>query len=179
MSATHVAFLRGINVGRAKRVAMADLRALVAKLGYRDVKTLLNSGNVAFTAKDKGRVDPGPRIEKALVKAIGIESRVTVLTLAELAQAVARNPLSSVAKDPSRMLVAILTDPRDRARLVPLTKEDWSPEALALGTRVAYLWCADGILKSRVAEAVGRLVGDAHTARNWSTLTKLLALAKA
>jgi uncharacterized protein (DUF1697 family) len=133
---THVAFLRGINVGRAKRVAMADLRALVTRLGYRDVKTLLNSGNVVFTAPAGQRGDPAQRIERALFETLGVASRVTVLERRDLEQAAARNPLADVAKDPSRLLVVILKNPGDRRRLVPLTKEDWSPEALALGTRV-------------------------------------------
>jgi uncharacterized protein (DUF1697 family) len=177
MSATHVAFLRGINVGRAKRVAMADLRALVVKLGYRDVRTMLNSGNVVFTAPASVRGEPGPRIEKALAKELGVTSRVTVLTAAELAAAVEANPLLSVARDLSRLLLVILTNPRI-GRGSPLAKEDWSPEALAIGTRVAYLWCAKGILGNRLPEAVGRVLGDAATARNWATMTKLLALTR-
>jgi uncharacterized protein (DUF1697 family) len=84
----------------------------------------------------------------------------------------------ALAHDPSRLLVAVLGHPADRARLVPLAREDWSPEALGLGKRVAYLWCADGILASRLAEAVGRALGDAVTSRNWATMTKLLALVR-
>ena len=179
MSATHVAFLRGINVGRAKRVAMADLRALVAALGYRDVRTLLNSGNVVFeTAGGRGG-DPAPRIEKALARTLGVTSRVTVLTTDELAAAVDENPLLKVAKDPSRLLLVILTHPPDRKRLEPLLKQDWAPEALGLGKRVAYVWCANGILDGRLLEAVGHVLGDAATARNWATMSKLLALARA
>jgi hypothetical protein len=53
-------------------------------------------------------------------------------------------------------------------------QQEWGPEALALGTRVAYLWCADGILASRPAEAVSRALGDGVTTRNWATVTKLL-----
>jgi uncharacterized protein (DUF1697 family) len=64
MSATHVALLRGINVGKAKRVAMADLRALLEELGYADVRTLLNSGNVVFTAPRAAKGDPGPPEER-------------------------------------------------------------------------------------------------------------------
>jgi uncharacterized protein (DUF1697 family) len=178
MSATHVALLRGINVGRAKRVAMADLRALVEKLGYRDVKTLLNSGNVVFTAPAALRGDPGPRIEKAVARELGVVSRVTVLTARELAAAVDGNPLLDRADDPSRLLVLVLTNPKDRALLVPLTKQDWAPDAFALGSRVAYLWCASGIYNARLWEAAGRVLGDAQTVRNWATMTKLLALTK-
>lgn len=175
-SGRQVALLRGINVGKAKRVAMADLRALVEELGYGNVRTLLNSGNVVFTAP---RVSPGSaakRIEEALVARTGVTSRVTVLTAAELAAIVADNPLRSVASDPTRLLVVVLRDPGDAPRLAPLAAQDWSPEVLALGERVAYLWCPDGLLASRLPEAVGKLLGDAITMRNWATTTKLLAL---
>lgn len=180
MPASHVAFLRGINVGRARRVAMADLRVLVAKLGYRDVKTLLNSGNVVFSVTGASHADPAPRIEKALVATLGVSSRVTVLTARELQTAVEENPLASGSRDPSRLMVLMLARPADRKHLVPLAKQDWSPEGFALGTRVAYLWCPDGIMAaSRLSEAIGRRLGDAVTARNWATMQRLLALTKA
>jgi len=176
MTRKHVALIRGINVGRAKRVAMADLRALVGDLGYGDVRTLLNSGNVVFTVPASARNDPGPRIERAITERLGISARVTVLTRAELAVVVADNPLVGVASEPSRLLVTVLTDPADRKRLLPLARQDWAPDVLALGARVAYLWCPKGMLESRLAEAVSRLLGDGATTRNWATVTKLHAL---
>jgi uncharacterized protein (DUF1697 family) len=174
---TYVALLRGINVGKAKRIAMAELRALVGELGYGDVRTMLNSGNVVFTASRTNAPAAAGRIEKALVDRVGLTSRVTVLSAAELAAAVAGNPLLAVADNPSRLLVSVLREPADRAKLEPLLGEDWSPEALALGARVAYVWCPSGVLESRLSKAVDRALGDAVTARNWATLTKLHALA--
>jgi uncharacterized protein (DUF1697 family) len=173
MIGPHIALLRGINVGRAKRVAMADLRALVTDLGYLEVRTLLNSGNVVFTVPRTVRGDAASRIERAIATRLGVSTRVTVLSAAELATVVRDNPLGDVANDPSRLLVSVLGRPPDRIRLKPLARQDWAPEALAIGARVAYLWCANGILASRVAEAVNRAVGDAATARNWATITKL------
>jgi uncharacterized protein (DUF1697 family) len=178
MAHMQIALIRGINVGRAKRVAMADLRALVEDLGYSDVRTLLNSGNVVFTAPRPALGDAADRLEKALVKKLGVSARFTVLAAAELAAAVTENPLLEIADDPSRFLVAVLRDPADRRKLEPLTKQDWAPEALAVGTRVAYLWCPGGILASPLAEYVNRLLGDAVTARNWATVLKLHALAE-
>lgn len=175
MPGTQVALIRGINVGKAKRLAMADLRAVVEDLGYGDVRTVLNSGNVIFTGPARG--NPADRIETALAERVGITARVTVLTAAELAVAVDGNPLVKVADDPSRYLLAVLRDPADRKKLTGLSKQDWSPEALAVGPRVAYLWCANGILASKVAEAVNRALGDGVTARNWATVLKLHALA--
>lgn len=176
MADRRIALLRGINVGRAKRVAMADLRALVEDLGYGDVRTLLNSGNVVFTVSDAAPGDAAARIEEALVTWLGIAARVTVLTAAELAAVVADNPLLEVADDPSRLLVAVLAHPADQSRLEPLMERDWGPEILAIGARVAYLWCPDWVLASRLLEAVGRVLGDAVTTRNWATVTKLHAL---
>jgi len=174
-----IALLRGINVGRAKRVAMAELREVVAGLGYGNVRTLLNRGSVVFAAPRAAAAGAAARIEQAMAARLGVAARVTVLTAAELAAAVADNPLLGVAGDPSRLLVSVLTDPADRRRLEPLTGQDWTPEVLALGTRVAYLWCPPGVLDSRLSAAVGRALGDAVTTRNWATLTKLHALVTA
>jgi uncharacterized protein (DUF1697 family) len=171
----HVALLRGINVGRAKRIAMADLRALVEGLGYTGVRTLLNSGNVVFTASaDPG--DAAARIEQALTAQIGVTARVTVLTAAEVGAIVAANPLVPIADDPARHLVAVLNTRADRQRLDSLLKEDWAPEVVAVGERVAYLWCCDGILESRLAKSLGHALRDGVTSRNWATILKLHAL---
>jgi uncharacterized protein (DUF1697 family) len=93
-----------------------------------------------------------------------------------LAAAVAENPLLDVAGDPTRHLVAVFNAPADRSRVAPLLKQDWAPERLAVGPRVAYLWCPDGVLQSPLATAVGRALGDAVTSRNWATVLKLHAL---
>ncbi len=170
-----IAFLRGINVGRAKRIAMAELRRIVEGLGYEDVRTLLNSGNVIFTGSDP-LARSASRIQEAIARDAGISSRVTVVSSVELATAVRENPLVEIATNPSRLLLAFLTDPKDRARLEPLADEGWGEEALRLGVRVAYLWCPDGILKSRLGEAIGRVLGDSVTTRNWATVQKIHAL---
>jgi uncharacterized protein (DUF1697 family) len=107
---------------------------------------------------------------------LGISARVTVLTASELAAVVADNPLGGIADNPSRLLVTVLTDPADRKRLLPLARQDWAPDALAVGARVAYLWCPKSMLESPLFDAVSRLLGDAATTRNWATITKLHAL---
>ena len=175
MAGRHVALLRGINVGRAKRVAMSDLKTLVEGLGYRDVRTLLNSGNVVFSA-GVAPSTAAARIEKALAAQTGVTARVTVFTATEIAAVVDENPLLDVADNPSRLLVTFLREARDRVKLVPLAKQKWDADAIALGTRVVYVWCGNGILESRLTEALARLLGDAGTARNWATVLKLHAL---
>ncbi len=178
MKARHVALLRGINVGRAKRVAMADLRALVEGLGFEDARTLLNSGNVVFTAPGRTAKGAAARIEKALVEELGVAARVTVISAAELDRIVDANPLLDVAGDPSRLLVAVLQDARDRTKIVPLQKQAFGADALALGPRAAYMWCSEGVLASKLAEAVGRALGSGVTSRNWTTILKIQALTR-
>jgi len=177
MPRTEIALLRGINVGTAKRIAMADLKKVVEKLGYGDVRTLLNSGNVVFTAPAAARGDSAARIEEAIAARFGFSARVTVFTAAELAAVVAEEPLSQLADNPSLYLVGFLNKPADGKLLQPLTRQKWTPGALALGRRVAYLWCPEGSLKSPLAIAANRALKDAVTVRNWATVTKLHALA--
>ncbi|MFN0243586.1 MAG: DUF1697 domain-containing protein [Planctomycetota bacterium] len=177
MTATHVALLRGINVGRAKRIAMADLRALFESLGFGRVRTLLNSGNVVFDVPARAKKDTGPVIEAAIQKQFGIVSRVTVIRANDLDLILAENPLLDVAKDPSKLLVSVPSTRADLARLTPLVAKKWGSEALAVGARAAYCWSPKGVLDSEVNKAVAKLLGDSVTSRNWTTMSKLQALA--
>jgi uncharacterized protein (DUF1697 family) len=175
---TCIALLRGINVGRAKRIAMADLRGLVERLGYSNVRTLLNSGNVLFDADHPDRKRIAATIDVALQSSHGFSASVVVVTVAELNAIVAANPLLEVATDPSRHLVAFVSEHADLAKAAELLAGSWAPEAIALGADAAYLWCARGIIASRILHAFGRLTGDAATTRNWATVLKVQALAR-
>ena len=177
MPATHIALLRGINVGTAKRVPMADLRDLCAGLGYTGVATLLNSGNVVFTARRENPAKAETRIEEAIQARFGFSSRVTVITADELNAIVQENSLRDAATDPARLLVAFLKTAGHRARLEPLAGRNWKPGLFALGGRAAYLWCPDGMLESPLAAEVTRVLADSVTTRNWATVLKLQALA--
>src|SRR5262245_15947696 len=97
---TCIAFLRGIHVGRAKRIAMADLRSLVERLGYTNVRTLLNSGNVLFDASHPDRKRIAAAIDVALQSSHGFSASVVVVTVPELDAIVAANPLLALATDP-------------------------------------------------------------------------------
>jgi len=176
MTDRRVALLRGINVGTAKRIAMADLRKLFEDLDHADVRTILNSGNVVFTPARKSGASDVARIENEIADRLGVKTRVTVLTGKDLATAIRDNPLTSVADDPARLLLVVVRDRATVARIEPLLEERWAPEALALRKRIAYLWCAGGISDSRLWTAVNRAGGASVTGRNLATMTKLLAL---
>ena len=173
----HVALLRGINVGKAKRIAMSDLRALCESLGYGNVKTLLNSGNVVFSAP-RADAKAAARIQKEIATQTGVACRVMTLTAEELDVVVAENPFAEAETNPSRFLVTVLANAADRARVQELAKQDWGKERLGVGTHAAYLWCAEGILESRVVTATSKLLGDAATSRNWATIRKLQDLVR-
>ncbi len=177
MTLRYVALLRGVNnAGPSRRVAMADLRALFESLGFRDVRTLLNSGNVIFSAADQAPGEVLARVEKGLASRLGLTSPVTLLSGPEVAAAVRGNPFSDLSAEPSRLLVVVPRARADLGRLRPLLKERWAPEALGLGDRVAYLWCANGVAKSPLSAAVDRALERSGTARNIATFSKVLAL---
>lgn len=174
----YIALIRGINVGRAKRVAMAELRALIANLGYVHVRTLLNSGNVVFAGERVDLRTAAAEIERALAARVGVEARVFVFRKSELDAVISGNGLVEVADNPSRLLVTFFADSDDPKRAEPLVEQDWTPEALELGSLVAYLWCPAGVLASRLPGAVQEAAADVVTTRNWSTVTKLHVLAE-
>ena len=174
-----IALLRGVNLGGHKKVPMAELRRLIEELGFTDVRTLLNSGNVVFTARANAVHGAAARIEQAVVDQLGVSSKVTVLTAAELGAILDENPLAAVADNPSRLLIAVFAADDARARAAELESRTWEPEALAVGSRAAYLWCPNGISAGELAEAVDRALKTGVTARNLATMTKLRVLAGA
>ena len=173
----HIALLRGINVGTAKRVAMADLRTLMEGLGHAGVRTLLNSGNVVFDAKSGTPAKLAAQLKAAILAQAGVDCEVIVKTAADIAAAIAEHPLRAHANDDSRLLVMFTQDAATLAELAPLQATDWSPEAFAVGTHAAWLWCAGGINDSPLGKAVGKVLKARGTGRNWATLLKVDALA--
>ena len=174
---THIALFRGINVGKAKRIAMAELKALFEDLGYTDVRTLLNSGNVVF---DAGRGTPAShakRIATAVEDRIGVSTNTLVLPARTLEAAIVGNPFGECADDPSRLLVGFYLDD-DRAPFEALATTH-PGETFAVGADACYVWCPDGILDSPVAAALGGAqFRDRVTARNWATVLKLQAMTR-
>lgn len=175
---THVALFRGINVGRAKRVAMADLRAIFADLGYQDVQTVLQSGNVVCTAAGPLAVGAVAQIQAAVLQRTGVQAAVLLVPAKELLAVAAENPVLEVATDPSRLLVTFLAEPPDMARLQEPDSAALAPEVLVVGARAVYQWCPDGVLASRVPTSFWRQLGPFATSRNWRTVSRLVDLVR-
>jgi uncharacterized protein (DUF1697 family) len=169
----YVALFRGINVGKAKRIAMADLRKLLEKLGYTDVKTLLNSGNAVFTGGSGTPEAHAKRIHDAVAKQLGVDARVIVKSAEDVAGIMAGNKLGKIATDPSRLLVAVTDEARVLAGIKALAGKSWGAEQVHLGKHAVYIWCADGILESQALSAVLKGLEGGGTTRNWATLGKI------
>jgi uncharacterized protein (DUF1697 family) len=139
-----VALLRAVNVGPHRRLAMADLRAVVESVGYADVQTHLQSGNVVFRSPDP----PGAaarKLEQALDAALGLEVGVLVRTAGELAEVVARDPLRPHVTDPRRYLVAFLSRRPAADRVAAVDPDGYLPERFSITGRELYLWLPDGV----------------------------------
>ena len=171
--------LRGVNVGRAKRVPMAGFREVLAGLGFLNARTLLNSGNAVCDAPAGAPRLHASRIHEALAAQLSVDVPVIVKSARELDAIIRANPFTGQITDPSRCLVAFAQDAAGLASLVPLQAVAVTPEAFVVGEHAAYLWCPDGILSSKAGEALLGKAGRQATTRNWATVLKIDALVKA
>jgi uncharacterized protein (DUF1697 family) len=174
----YVALLRGVNVGGNKMVAMAELRAMLAALGFTDAKTLLQSGNVVFRCAAKPPAKLEALLEAETKKRLGLTCDYHVRTADELQAAIDANPMSAEAKkDPSRFLVSFYKAPLDKAKVKAAQAAITGPEIVRCDGRHLYMYFPDGQGNSKAGIVVGKALGVTGTARNWNTVLKLAALA--
>ncbi len=168
--ATYVALLRAVNLGPTNKVAMADLRALLERLGYGDVRTLQLAGNAVFTSTGRSAAKHERDIEAALVADLDLKVRVLVRSATELADVVGAQPFP--LDEPKRLHVVFLSgQPHGDAGT-------FAPDEYAFGERVVYVRLAQGVQGSRLPNWE-KVLGYTATMRTWGTVTRLLALARA
>ena len=170
--------LRGINLGSRNRIAMSALREAFADAGFEDVQTYLQSGNVVLSSGAAAKT-VARKCEAVIADRFELEIAVVVRTRAQLAAIVRRNPLGDVAEDPKRYQVSFL----DRKPKVEVMRKleafAASGERLVASGRELYAWHPKGVARSKLwAALAGRGLGVKATARNWTTVTKLLELAE-
>jgi uncharacterized protein (DUF1697 family) len=174
---SQIAFLRGINVGSHNRIAMADLRGLLAELGYGDARTLVQSGNIVLTA-EIAPDELARELEGEIAGRFGVQTPVVVRTRDELAKVVALDPLGDVADQHKLYQVSFLSEQPDPEAMRKIAEVDVAPERFVQEGREIYAWHPDGIHSSRLARLLtDKRLGVTVTARNWKTTTKLLEMA--
>lgn len=185
---SHVALLRGVNVGGVK-LAMSDLRTVLSSLGYADVSTYIQSGNALFSADGEAPAALAAEIEAALDKQLGMRPRVLVLTRDELAQVIRDNPYPEEPNPKALHAVFLAAEPGPEqvaavAETEQKTREKGCRDTARYVGRVLYLHTPDGFGRSELAIQLSRRAGPmsaqgAGTARNWATVNKLLGLCDA
>jgi uncharacterized protein (DUF1697 family) len=175
----HILLLRGVNLGSRNRLAMPELRAALEDAGFDDVRTYLQSGNIVLSSSTKA-ADVARKVERVLAEDFGLEIAVVTRTRAQLAKVVEHDPLGKVAKSPKRYQVSFL-DAKPSREVVRRIEETAAPgERVVVAGREVYAWHPDTIARSKLwALLAGQNLGVTATARNWTTVEKLLELADA
>lgn len=170
---TYIALFRGINVGGHNKLLMKDLRSLMKNLGYRDVDTYIQTGNVVFRTEKSGREEIAERISSAVEHDHGFKPAVMLLEPKELKEAMAANPFPAADENPKTLhlmfLASIPPDP-DFESLDEIKKES---ENYELKEKVFYLYAPEGIGRSKLAGKIDRALGVTMTGRNWRTVKKI------
>jgi uncharacterized protein (DUF1697 family) len=171
----HVALLRAINVGGRNRVPMADLRALTQELGYTDVATYVQSGNVVLSATENRPERVAAHLHEHYSDHFGFDIPVLVRSRAQLRRIVAADPFGAETPDPARRHVYFLDDAVTATRLADLDLDAYAPDALKLAGHELHLSTPDGQGRSKLAQALTpKRLGTTATARNWRTVQTLL-----
>jgi uncharacterized protein (DUF1697 family) len=177
---TYIALLRGINVGGHKKVAMSDLRGFLQALGFVDVRSLLQSGNLVF--RDNARTGSGLErlLELQAEKRLGLRTTFLVRTAKEWEAIIAHNPFRDEAEsDPGHLVVMCLRDAPQANGLKALQAAMKGPEIIRAEGRQLYIVYPAGIARSRLTnKLIEDKIGTRATGRNWNTVLKLAVLAK-
>lgn len=168
MPGVHVALLRGINVGGRTKVPMAELGSVMEDLGYGDVRTYIQSGNVVFSSAKK---PTAAAIEAALERAFGLDIRVMLRSAAEMARVVEASPYD----DTSKVHVAFLA--KAPPATVSLEPDRHRPETFSLTGSEVYFHLPDGMGRAKAPDYVSRQLKIPMTVRNWKTVSTLADMA--
>ena len=170
----YIALFRGINVGGKNTLPMKDLVGILEEMGFVEVSTYIQSGNVVFHSAKKCSSKTATEIGAKIIEHHGFEPKILLLGGQELQAAIKNNPFSTDEGKALHFyfLDAIPKNP-DLTKLEGLKSDS---EEFRLDGRVFYLHAPDGIGRSRLAAAVERSMGVAVTARNWNTVSKLISM---
>lgn len=175
---TFVALLRGVNVGGINKLPMADLRALMTEMGFGNVQTYIQSGNVVFTA---GEVECEPvrlRLEAAIADRFGFSPLIIVLTAAQFLNAAHSNPFGDFTHYPAKLHVGFMATPPEMSALKDLLTKPQGTDQWSVAGAMFYLHAPDGMGKSVLAPFIERTLKVPVTFRNWRTVLALSDMVK-
>ena len=173
-----IVLLRGVNIASRNRIAMGDLREALEEAGFEDVSTYVQSGNVVLTSTASAKRVRSD-VERLLADRFDLDVKVVVRTGAQLAAVVKRNPFGKVATNPKLYQVTFLEKAPAAEVLRKLEAAAAGKEQVAHIGRELYAWHPDGVARSKLAALMaGKGLAVTATARNWTTVTKLLELAE-
>lgn len=177
---THVAMLRGINVSGHKVIKMDQLRASFAALGFSNIKTYVQSGNVVFEAAKDSAASLSKQIEEKILRDFGFSVPVFLKTAKELEEIIKRNPfLTDPAIDHSKLHVTFLSDTPPKTALEQLQPLAIKPEQFHIMGREIYLYCPNGYGRTKLSNsAIEKKLSVGATTRNWTTTNTLLAMTR-
>jgi uncharacterized protein (DUF1697 family) len=174
---TYLALLRGINVGRANRIPMSDLRALFEDLGHEDVRTYLQSGNVVFKGRSSAPKRLAAEIEDAISKAFDFKISVIFRTDRELKRVAAENPFALEGAKPSLLHVMFLAERAASKAIKTLDYDRSPPDEFEVKGGEVYLRFPKGSGRSKLTvDYFEKKLETQATARNWNTVMKVLEL---
>ena len=177
-SRPYVALLRGINVGGRHKLLMRELAAMFVEAGCEDVRTYIQSGNVAFRADPSLADGLSARIATAIVASHGYQIPVVIRTAADLARVVRGNPFLADGADPTKLYVGFLASAPDPARVARLDPDRSPADAFEVRGDEVYLHFPNGVARSKLTnDYLDRTLGTVSTIRNWRTVCKLHEMA--
>jgi uncharacterized protein (DUF1697 family) len=175
-----ISMLRGVNVGGHNIVKMEALRKLYESLGFKNVQTLIQSGNVVFQAGQTNSSLLAKRIGDGIEASFGFRVSVLVRTVSEMRGVVARNPFRSrKGIDPRKLLVSFFPIAPTREICKQVLAINTAPEELLIGNCELYIYFPNGMGRPKLSiPLIERTLKTAGTGRNWNTVLKLLAMAE-
>ncbi|MFT3903723.1 MAG: DUF1697 domain-containing protein [Niabella sp.] len=176
---TYISILRGINVSGHNMIKMDALKRLCAGLGFRNIVTYIQSGNIIFQSKESDTLKLSATIRSAIDKTFSFDVPVITFTTDEIKNVISLNPfISDGTKDISFYHVTFLSDNPLKENIEKLTSIDTKNDRYEIGDKVVYLYCPDGYGRSKLTNSFweSKLKLTATT-RNWKTLNALLDIA--
>lgn len=174
---THVALLRGINVGGKNELPMAELRRLFETLGCTQVHTYIQSGNVVFSASTPVARSLPAQLSAAIDARFGLQVPITTRTASELRTVATHNPFGHAGVDPRTLHVAFLAGRPSKAQIEALDPNRSPPDRFVARGREIYMHLPNGVARSKLTtKYFDTTLSTITTARNWRTVLTLVEL---